>query len=102
MMVLVAPDAVPRITTLVGFRVPGILSIALQAHVVPPAPAFRVVLAPFGLDLQMSQYFEIVVIFPSRQASSRQSVNGFTWTAGVDDFQIARSNGLLIDGSQQR
>jgi hypothetical protein len=49
-MVTVARDAVPRITTLVGFRVLGMLSITLQANVVLPAPAFWVVLAPFGLD----------------------------------------------------
>ena len=50
-MVMVALDAVPNITTRVSFGVPAILAIALQALVVLPAPAFRIVLASFGIGL---------------------------------------------------
>jgi hypothetical protein len=49
-LVTVALDAVPSITTRAGFRVPAILSIALQAQVMLPASALRVVLASFRLD----------------------------------------------------
>jgi hypothetical protein len=51
MMVAVAFAAIPAILALVCFRIPGILAVALQALAMPPAPARRIILTPFGLGL---------------------------------------------------
>jgi hypothetical protein len=51
MMVAVAFTAIPAILALVCFRIPGILAVALQALAMPPAPARRIILTPFGLGL---------------------------------------------------